>query len=81
MASSLSTVPPPEPPDEISRDELQRRLANRSLIAVDVLPKESYAAGHIPGAINLPLAELAERAPAILADHAAEIAIYCASFT
>jgi rhodanese-related sulfurtransferase len=71
----------PEPADEISRDELYRRLGNASLVVIDVLPKESYNKEHIPGAINLPLAELAVRAPNVLPDRAAEIAVYCASFT
>jgi rhodanese-related sulfurtransferase len=71
----------PEPADEISRDELYRRPGNASLVVIDVLPKESYNKEHIPGAINLPLAELAVRAPNVLPDRAAEIAVYCASFT
>ncbi len=81
MASIPKTLPQPGLPDEISREELYRRLGDASLIVVDVLPNEPYNAGHIPGAINLPLAELAARAPEALPSHAAEVAIYCASFT
>lgn len=50
----------------ISREELERRLRDPSLIIVDVLPEAAYAAAHIPGSISLPLAELAQRAPAAL---------------
>jgi rhodanese-related sulfurtransferase len=81
MASTLRTLPQQGPPDEISREELYRRLASGSLVVVDVLPKEAYNAGHIAGAINLPLAELATRAHEVLPDRGIEIAVYCASFT
>jgi rhodanese-related sulfurtransferase len=80
MASSLNTSHPALA-DEISREELSRRLGNGSLVVADVLPKEAYNGGHLPGAINLPLAELAARAPELLPDRTAEIAVYCASFT
>jgi rhodanese-related sulfurtransferase len=81
MASTLKTLPQAGLPDEISQEELYRRLGDASLSVVDVLPNEAYNAGHIPGAINLPLAELAARAPEVLPGSAAEIAVYCASFT
>jgi rhodanese-related sulfurtransferase len=81
MASTLGTSPRPGLPDEISREELYRRLGDASLVVVDVLPKEAYNAGHIPGAVSLPLAELAERAQEVLPDRTIEIAVYCASFT
>lgn len=66
---------------DISRDELKRRLHDPTLMIVDVLPRESYLAGHIPGAINLPLAEVESRARDLLPDPTAELAIYCAKFT
>ncbi len=67
--------------DEISRDEICRRLGDASLVVVDVLPNQAYASGHIPGAINLPLAEVSIRAPELIPNRGAEIAVYCASFT
>ena len=42
----------------ISRDELRARLRDRSLIILDILPKEAYAEAHIPGAVSLPVAEI-----------------------
>jgi ArsR family transcriptional regulator len=67
--------------DEISREEIYGRLGDASLLVVDVLPQQAYASGHIPGAINLPLAELASRASELIPDRQAELAVYCASFT
>jgi rhodanese-related sulfurtransferase len=66
---------------EIFREELQRRLHDSSLTIVDVLPRESYVEAHIPGAISIPLEQLHDRAPELLPDHAADIAVYCAKFT
>jgi rhodanese-related sulfurtransferase len=81
MASSASTLLRPQVGGDISREELYRRLGDPSLAIVDVLPNSAYNGEHIPGAINLPLAELAARAPGVLANRAGEIAVYCASFT
>ena len=66
---------------EISRDEIKRRLRDPALIVIDVLPQEAYAAEHISGAINLPLAEVENRAPQALPDLNADIVAYCAKFT
>jgi len=51
------------------------------LHVVDVLPPESYATAHIPGAISLPVDEIAARAREVLPDLGAEIAVYCARDT
>ena len=59
----------------------QFAMEDASLTVVDVLPRESYAGGHIPGAVSLPLAEIEARARQVLPDLAAEIAVYCAKFT
>jgi rhodanese-related sulfurtransferase len=65
----------------ISREELRRRLHDSSLTIVDVLPEASYVEAHIPGALSLPLEQLASRARELLPDFAAEIAVYCGKFT
>jgi rhodanese-related sulfurtransferase len=80
MASEVSAANSSEVP-EISREELQRRLHDSSLTIVDVLPRESYVDAHIPGALNLPLEQLADHARELLLDPAAEIAVYCGKFT
>jgi rhodanese-related sulfurtransferase len=63
--------------DEISRDELVRALRDRRITLVDVLSPETFAGMHIPGAINLPVADLARRAGALLPDRTAPIVTYC----
>ena len=66
---------------EISRDELARRLGDPSLVIVDVLPRDSYEAAHIAGALSLPVAEVRERARDLIPNPQAELAVYCAKFT
>ncbi|MBZ5640182.1 MAG: rhodanese-like domain-containing protein [Acidobacteriia bacterium] len=79
-----SPVPRRESPvaeREISREEVARRLRDPLLTIVDVLPRESYAGAHLPGAVSLPLAEVSDRAREVLPDPDREIAVYCGSFT
>lgn len=46
---------------------------------IDVLKPDHYEAVHLPGAINVPAAELAERAPDLF-DPDDLIVVYCSSF-
>jgi rhodanese-related sulfurtransferase/predicted transcriptional regulator len=61
--------------EAISRDELRKRLRLGDVVLVDVRPTEEFDAGHIDGAVSIPLDELDER----LADLPAgsEIVAYC----
>ncbi|MGO9605749.1 MAG: rhodanese-like domain-containing protein [Candidatus Binataceae bacterium] len=70
----------PEVP-EISLQELRKRLKSGAATLVDVLSPESYATGHIPGAVSLPLEQVLSRAPELLPDRNAEIVVYCGKFT
>lgn len=63
------------PEDAITRDELIRRRDAGEITLVDVRPRDEYEAGHIPGAINIPLAELADRLAELPVDH--DIVAYC----
>ncbi|HXH12179.1 MAG TPA: sulfurtransferase [Alphaproteobacteria bacterium] len=42
----------------VSAQELANSLEERDLRILDARPPERYAAGHIPGAVNLPIAEI-----------------------
>jgi ArsR family transcriptional regulator len=66
---------------EISRDEVARRLRDPRLAVVDVLPAESFANAHLPGALSLPVADVMARARQLLPDLHKEIAVYCGSPT
>ena len=81
MASQIKPAPQSPGIPEISRDEVRRRLHDSSLTIVDVLPASSYVEAHIPGAINLPLEDVRDRARDLLPKFNAEIAVYCGQFT
>lgn len=49
---SLEPIPP---------EELRRRLNAGEVTLIDVRPGDEFAAGHIPGALSVPVAELADR--------------------
>ena len=49
-------------PTDIGLERLQELIAAGAQL-VEVLPEDDYAPAHLPGAINLPLRELDERAP------------------
>jgi rhodanese-related sulfurtransferase/DNA-binding transcriptional ArsR family regulator len=59
----------------VTRDELQRLGETTPLTVLDVRPREEYAAGHIPGAVSIPLDELADRLAEIPDD--GQIVAYC----
>ena len=61
--------------DGIDRDELAARLERGDVVLVDVRPPEEYAAGHIEGAISVPLTELERRLGELPGDR--EVIAYC----
>lgn len=44
--------------EPVGRTELLQRIREGSVVVLDVRPAEEYAAGHIPGAVSLPLESL-----------------------
>ena len=64
----------------ITREELSELIDSvraGQMTLVDVLSPESYATRHIPGAVNLPVADIPERAREVLPDRDAPIVLYC----
>ncbi|MCX6551450.1 MAG: rhodanese-like domain-containing protein [Acidobacteria bacterium] len=83
MASTESAIPAGAVP-EIPRSELRARIEMRDpdLVLVDVLPPDSYAAGHLPIAVNVPYATMsAEAVRRDLPDPHADTVVYCGGFT
>jgi rhodanese-related sulfurtransferase/DNA-binding transcriptional ArsR family regulator len=64
-----------EDTEAIDRDELQRRLAAGEVIVVDVRPTAEYRAGHVPGAMSIPVDEIEARLAELPVD--ADIVAYC----
>jgi len=64
----------------IAADQLAERIAAGSPpVVLDVRSQEEFARGHIPGAINIPHAELAGRLTEIPGDSSREIVVHCQS--
>ncbi len=59
----------------VTRDQLQQLAKTSTITVLDVRPAEEYAAGHIPGAVSIPLDELADRLAEIPDDD--QIVAYC----
>ena len=51
----------PDDTEAVDTDELLRRLRSGDAVVLDVRPGPEYAGGHLPGAIHIPLGELADR--------------------
>ncbi len=65
--------------EPIPREELLERARDGLVTVLDVRPAEEYAAGHVPGAINIPLQELEQRLDELgeANDKNHEIVAYC----
>ena len=65
----------PDDTEALDTDELLRRLHSGDAVVLDVRPEQEYAGGHLPGAIHIPLEELADRIAELPQDR--EIVAYC----
>ncbi|MDP2646278.1 MAG: metalloregulator ArsR/SmtB family transcription factor [Desulfobacterales bacterium] len=61
--------------EPVDRDALLKRVREGAVTVLDVRPPEEYKAGHIPGAISIPLKELELRLSALPPDQ--EVVAYC----
>ncbi len=59
----------------VDGEELFRRVKNREVTVLDVRPAHDFAAGHLPGAISIPLGELKRRLGEL--PKGREIVAYC----
>jgi rhodanese-related sulfurtransferase len=61
--------------EPVRGDELLRRVRSGEVTVIDVRPVEEYRAGHIPGALSIPVAELKSRMKELPKDR--EVVAYC----
>ncbi|MDF2444803.1 MAG: hypothetical protein K0S46_39 [Moraxellaceae bacterium] len=67
-------------PKETSPQELvQRQAAGESVLVIDVRSPEEFAAGHVPGALNLPHDTITGSEPALRGWKQKPVVIYCRS--
>jgi rhodanese-related sulfurtransferase/DNA-binding MarR family transcriptional regulator len=61
--------------EPVPRDELLGRLRSRTATVLDVRPEDEFRQGHLPSALNIPLAQLERRLAELPGDR--EIVAYC----
>lgn len=61
--------------EPLGREELARRLEAGDVTVLDVRPEDEFGAGHIPGSLSIPIAELARRLAEVPRDR--EVVAYC----
>lgn len=61
--------------EAVDREALLARVRSGEVTVLDVRPRDEYGAGHIPGAISVPLEQLEERLGEIPPDR--EVVAYC----
>jgi rhodanese-related sulfurtransferase len=62
--------------EPVTREELTRRLQDGDdLVVLDVRPAAEHAAGHLPGAVSIPVGELRRRLAELPGDR--EVVAYC----
>ena len=63
----------------MSMAEVRRRIDSNlgDMVLLDVREQDAYAAGHVPGAINIPRGQLELRVNGVLQDPGRRIVVYC----
>ncbi len=61
--------------EPVGREELLHRVRSREVVVIDVRPAEEYEAGHIAGALSIPLSRLEKRLSEIPRER--EVVAYC----
>ena len=61
--------------EAVSREDLIARMQDGLVTILDVRPSDEFDAGHLPGALNIPLSELADRLNEL--PDAREVVAYC----
>lgn len=62
---------------DVTLAQMRGLVRDPGVVVLDVLSREAYAAGHLPGAVNIPVAELRPRAAAELPELDRPIVVYC----
>jgi rhodanese-related sulfurtransferase len=77
----VASVQADEPTPKIQQEALLERMEKKdtSMVILDVRTPEEYAAGHVPGAINIPYTHLPARLSEIPDAGDKEIVLYCAT--
>jgi rhodanese-related sulfurtransferase/DNA-binding transcriptional ArsR family regulator len=61
--------------EQIGRDELAERIAVGDVVVIDVRPSAEYAAGHIAGALSIPIDDLTDHVKSL--PSSVDVVAYC----
>lgn len=61
--------------EPVTRKELLARMRKEAVTVLDVRPEDEFASGHLPGAVNIPLAQLKRRLSEL--PKGREVVAYC----
>ena len=75
VAAANALAESTEAPSISPQDLQERRDAGKAPVDIDVRTAEEFAAGHIPGAVNIPYDQIAGRIAGVDAPHG--VALYC----
>jgi rhodanese-related sulfurtransferase len=75
LAGTAGAVPKETAPQEL----VQRQSAGESVLVIDVRSPEEFAAGHVPGAVNLPHDAITGNEPVLKDWKQKPVVIYCRS--
>lgn len=65
---------------QISQDEAKNMMDTQEVIVLDVREQDEFDAGHIPGALLLPVGTISESsAAAVIPEHDSVVLVYCRS--
>jgi len=65
------------PHNTVDVEELESLRQQENALLIDVRGSDEYHAGHVPGAINIPLAELEDMSEALPSDHSTPVVTLC----
>jgi phage shock protein E len=84
LCAVLATLPaladaPAAPLAPVSATLLEQRLGEAGLVVLDVRTPEEFAAGHVPGAINVPHDQVEARLAELAGAKDQDVVLYCRS--
>ncbi|MCU0975766.1 MAG: rhodanese-like domain-containing protein [Steroidobacteraceae bacterium] len=84
LCAALAVLPalaeaPAVPLEPVAPAALEQRLGEADLVVLDVRSAEEFAAGHVPGAINVPYDQVAGRLAELAGAKDKDVVLYCRS--
>lgn len=79
LALPALAEPASGPLEPVAPQALQQRLGDPGLVVLDVRTAEEFAAGHVPGAINIPHDQVEARLGELAGAKDKDVVLYCRS--